>query len=316
VITTRWLKRAGVVLSTAVVIILLAACSPAAVAPPSAVNAEPAVTRAHRSSLEVDGLHRSVTIFDVLARASTLEPALILLHGAGGSSTRLESQTGMTAIARTDGFVVAYGDGTTTGRPVGGEAWNAGGCCAAAVTNKIDDIAYLNTVIDTLIAKHHVDPKRIYLGGFSNGGMMSYRAACEIGNRLAGIAVVSGALNLKDCIAPKALPLLIIHGLDDPTVPYDGGRPNPITAAKLGTWKNVSVAQSASYWATRDGCSAHSTKINTAVLTDDVYSGCDSGTKLSIITLLAGTHRWPTNFIEGFDASAYIVKYFGLGQNR
>lgn len=309
----RWPKRAGGVVVAVLVLVFLAACSAGTAVIPPAVNAQPVMSTAVRTRLNVDGLQRVVTVFDVKARGAILEPALILLHGASASSTRMESQTGMTALAREHGFVVAYGDGTTTGRPVGGEAWNAGRCCSAAVTDNIDDIAYLNAVIDNLIAKHHVDPSRVYLGGFSNGGMMTYRAACEIGGRLAGIAVVSGALNVERCAAPKALPLLVIHGLDDPTVPYDGGPPNPITAAKLGTWNNASVAQSVSYWATRDGCTAHATTVETAILTDDVYSGCESGTKLSVVTVLAGTHHWPTRLIEGFDASAYIVKYFGLG---
>jgi polyhydroxybutyrate depolymerase len=311
VIPSRRLKRAFGVLAAGIVVLILAACSPAAVAP-APVNAQTVISKADRTILQVGTLRRVITVVDVKVRATSLAPALILLHGASATSTRMESQTGMTALAQRDGFVVAYGDGTTTGRPVGGEAWNAGACCSAAVTNNIDDIGYLNAVIDNLIAKHHVDPHRIYLAGFSNGGMMTYRAACQIGNRLAGIAVVSGALNYANCAAPKALPLLIIHGLDDPTVPYDGGPPNPITAGKLGTWINASVAQSAGYWAKRDGCTSRTTEEETAILTDDVYSGCTTGTKLSIVTVLAGTHHWPTKLIEGFDASEAIVKYFGL----
>ncbi|CAN5164751.1 hypothetical protein BH11ACT2_BH11ACT2_04500 [soil metagenome] len=312
-IPTSWLKRAVAAVATVTAALLLAGCSPASVAAPSGVTVQAASAKSNSTILDVGGVRRVITIFDVQSHASALEPAIILLHGASATSRRMESQTGMTALGRQHGFVVAYGDGTTTGRPVGGEAWNAGRCCAAAVTNKVDDIAYLNSVIDTLIAKHHVDPRRVYIGGFSNGGMMSYRAACAIGDRLAGVAVVSGALNLEECAAPKALPLLIIHGLDDPTVPYDGGPPNPITAGKLGTWQNASVAESAGFWSTRDGCTAHKTTTETAILTDDVYSGCDAGTTLSIVTVLAGTHHWPTKLIEGFDASEFIVKYFGLG---
>jgi len=311
VIPTSRLTRVVSLLATTVAVALLAGCAVAPPADDSELTIVPAVVQTVQTALDVGGLHRVVTIRDV-ADASGLVPALILLHGASGSSVRMETVTGMTAIAEKAGFLVAYGDGTGTGRAVGGEAWNADGCCAAPAADKVDDIAYLNAVIDELVADHGVDPARVYLGGFSNGGMMSYRAACEIGERLAGIVVVGGALNVSDCQAPKALPVLVIHGTKDPTVPYAGGAPNPVSAAKLGAWTNASVADAAAYWSARDDCSAHSVVAESSALTDDRYDGCADGSSLEVISLIGGTHRWPTSANEHFNASAYIAKYFGL----
>jgi polyhydroxybutyrate depolymerase len=261
--------------------------------------------------LTVGDLERSVSIRDVEASAASLVPALVLLHGATGSSQRMELGTGMTELAAANGFVVAYPDGTTTGMPIGGLSWNAGGCCAAAVTNDIDDISFVEAIIDELVENHGVDPERVYLGGFSNGGMMSYRSACEIGDRLAGIVVVGGAFNVEGCEAPVALPVLVIHGTADTTVPYNGGAPSAASAEKIGSWINAPLSDATDFWSERNGCTSEKTE-TAGTVTDAAYTGCSDGSSLEVVSVTGGTHRWPTDETEGFDASSFIVGYFGL----
>jgi polyhydroxybutyrate depolymerase len=270
----------------------------------------PAAVQSVQTLLDVGGVERTVTIRDA-ASATALVPAVILLHGATGSAAVAEEATGMTDLAEQDGFVVAYPDGTTTGRAVGGEAWNAGRCCATPVEKQVDDVAFLRAVIDELVSRHGVDPNRVYLGGFSNGGMMSYRMVCEDPSGIAGIFVVGGALNL-DCRAPSGLPVLIIHGTDDATVPYAGGSPNPVTAANLGTWANASVSDAAAYWSARNGCTASVVALDTPGHSEDVYSGCADGTSLDVLTVKGGVHKWPTLDRTDFDASSFIVGYFAI----
>jgi len=76
--------------------------------------------------------------------------------------------------------------------------------------------------------------QRIYMVGLSNGGMLAYRYAAERTVRLAACAVVAGAIDSRiDSADPvwtlpvpdRPLPMLILHGDADPTVPYDGGAP-------------------------------------------------------------------------------------------
>ncbi len=88
-----------------------------------------------------------------------------------------------------------------------------------------DDVGFAAAVVQSLIADGRVDPHRIYVMGMSNGAMMSYRLALEMRPAPAAIAAVSGTMALhSDCAAPThPASVLIIHGTDDPVVPYSGG---------------------------------------------------------------------------------------------
>ena len=311
-ISTSKLPRVVALLAAGLAAALLAGCATGQADTAATVAIVPAAAQTVQTLLSVDGLDRTVTIRDIEEATTALVPALILMHGAGGSSAKMEGGTGMTGIAEDNGFVVAYPDGTSTEMPVGGQSWNAGSCCAAPVTKNVDDASFVSAVIDELIANHGVDPQRVYIGGFSNGGMMSYRSACEFGDRIAGIVVVGGALNVADCEAPSPLPVLIIHGTADATVPYDGGVPNANTAARLGSWVNASVADAVSFWSGRNDCTTHETITDDDTVTDDAYAGCLDGSGLEVVSVIDGAHRWPTSKNEGFNASKYIAEFFGL----
>jgi polyhydroxybutyrate depolymerase len=271
---------------------------------------EPA-SQSVKNLLIVDGLERGVIIEDA-ADVTALVPALIMLHGATGSGTRMQNVTGMDAIAAENNFVVAYPDGTDIGKEVGGYAWNAGSCCGKPVTTAVDDVAFIAAVIDELVANHGVDPERVYLSGFSNGGMLSYRYACDSGLGISGIAVVGGALNVESCEAPSVLPVLVIHGTADPTVPYNGGPPAKASADRIGSWENASVASAAAYWSERSSCTSHEIERLADNLIEDEYTGCAVGASLRIVSLEGVTHHWPNEERDGVSASALIAAYFGL----
>ena len=270
-----------------------------------------------KNLIVVDGLEREVIIRDAATEAGDLVPAIVMLHGAGGSGTYLESVSGMSGVAKKNGFVVAYPDGTSTGEDIGGLAWNAGRCCGRPFRASINDVGFISAVIDELVTNHAVDPARIYLAGFSNGGMLSYRFACDVGvasagSPIAGIAVVGGAFNVLSCAAPEPVSVLVIHGTADPTVPYAGGPPSAPTIERLGKWTNASVADASKFWAERDGCSSHSIAEDNGSVTVDSYDGCTDGTFLEVVSLIGGTHHWPTKARGDINASALIARQFGL----
>jgi polyhydroxybutyrate depolymerase len=305
--------RIASALATALVAITLSGCATTEVES-ERLTAARAGAPAVKTVLTVGETTRTVAIARGDTHGDALVPAIILLHGATGSGARMEAGTGMTALAREHGFVVAYPDGTTTGRPVGGLAWNAGGCCAAPVSRAVDDVSFLSAVIDELVANHGVDPDRVYLGGFSNGGMMSYRFACEMGESIAGIVVVGGAFNVSTCDPPGPLPVVIIHGTADATVPYSGGRPNAVTAKKLGSWVNASVSDAIDYWSGVNECSDTETVVDDGSVRIDEATGCVPGSSLDVVSVIDGGHSWPTVPVIGFDASTFVVEYFQLDQ--
>jgi poly(3-hydroxybutyrate) depolymerase len=141
-------------------------------------------------------------------------PLVVALHGLAHTPTSMAAQTGLTAFADAHGFTVAYGGGT------GGGRWNAGSCCGPPAAGNVDDVGYLRHLVADAVTRTRVDPARVYVVGYSNGGMMAFRAACEAPDVFAAAAVVAGAL-LVDC--PAGADVLHLHSLTDRSVPYWGG---------------------------------------------------------------------------------------------
>ncbi|SNS55005.1 alpha/beta hydrolase family esterase [Actinomadura mexicana] len=142
-------------------------------------------------------------------------PLIVALHGGLNDSEYVRRQSGLDEVADRHGYAVAYPDGLLG-------TWNAGACCWFARWTGVDDVAFLDKLIDTLVRQGVADPRRVFVTGFSNGGGMAYRYACERSDRIAGIAVVSGALAIG-CTPRRPVPVLAFHGTWDPSVPYTGG---------------------------------------------------------------------------------------------
>jgi len=265
--------------------------------------------------LEFDSVDRSYIAHvpdDAAIGAPLTLPVLVVLHGAGGNALKAETATGLTTFAKADDFIVVYPNGTQAADIGGQLAWNAGACCGVPKRTGVDDVGFIEAVLDDVQAKYAVDTNRIYLAGFSNGGMMSYRMSCELGDRIAGIAVVSGAFNVSSCDSEATTDVLIIHGTGDLTVPYKGGLSNERTAARFGQWSNKSVADAAKVWIARDDCDDSPDSETQGSLTWQVYEGCADDSKLEVISIKNGQHVWPLAPNSGFDASETIVEYFGL----
>ena len=117
-----------------------------------------------------------------------------------------------------------------------GYSWNAGGCCpnaAAAGGGAVDDVGFVRTVTAAVRERYgpdQVDAARLFLSGVSNGGMMVNRLACELEENVTAVATVSGPLvngtatagTPFSCRSGRRVPILHIHGLKDPVVPFHG----------------------------------------------------------------------------------------------
>ncbi|MDE2335763.1 MAG: hypothetical protein KGL10_00455, partial [Alphaproteobacteria bacterium] len=149
-------------------------------------------------------------------------PVVIMLHGGGGNAAQFAEQTGMNAVADKNGFIAVYPEGTKA--MLGNfRTWNAGRCCGKAMRGKSDDVAFISRIIDALAQKYAIDTKRVYATGHSNGAMMSYRLACQLSDKIAAVAPVSGQRVFDDCHPKRAVAILHIHGTADPCALYNGG---------------------------------------------------------------------------------------------
>jgi polyhydroxybutyrate depolymerase len=178
-------------------------------------------------------------------------PLVLVLHGAFGTAGRMEKQSGFSELADRAGFVVAYPNGIGLFGHL--QHWNAGHCCGWAEMDRVDDVGFVRHVMQDVARRVRIDPQRQYVVGYSNGGMLAYRFACENSESIAAVGVVSGALgsakgrgNAASWIGPpqNSVPLIIIHGRDDETVPFAGG-PGLHSAPR----RYVSVIDSARRWA-------------------------------------------------------------------
>jgi polyhydroxybutyrate depolymerase len=173
-------------------------------------------------TLTVDGLKRSYHFhlpknYDLTKPT----PVVVVLHGAGTNGKIMEHFCGMTTQADKAGFIVVYPNGTGAADLF--LTWNAGAFPGPLNGKRPNDITFLDAVLDDLAKVANVDAKRTYVCGMSNGGMMAYRAAAELSHRFAAMANVAGTI-VTDKWQPKhPMPVLHIHGTDDPLVPFKGG---------------------------------------------------------------------------------------------
>jgi polyhydroxybutyrate depolymerase len=225
-------------------------------------------------------------------------PLVFVLHGATQSPESAEQMSGMSAKADRENFLTVYPSGT--GRLSRVPTWNSGACCSYAMEHNVDDVAFLRALIKKLERDYAVDPKRIYFTGISNGGMMSYRAACEMSDEVAAVAPVEGAQDLA-CHPSNPVSVLVFHGTADHLVPFDGGS----TPFQLGSKRSdTPVADAVAFWVKQDGCSPTPRHEETTVVHSDKYSGCKDGSAVTLYAIQGGHHAWPGTRISGNDVSA------------
>jgi polyhydroxybutyrate depolymerase len=238
-------------------------------------------------------------------------PVVIVLHGAIESPEGVEKLSGMSAKADKENFIAVYPRGTGRGNAARIPTWNSGNCCGYAQQNRVDDVAFMRALISQLEQNYTVDPKRVYVTGISNGGMMSYRLACELSDKIAAAAPVEGAQNLP-CKPSSPVSIIVFHGTADRLVPFNGGS----TPFQIGPKRNdTSVAETVAFWVKRDGCSTTPKHDETFALHSDVYSGCKEGTGVELYAVQGGHHIWPGSPISGNSVPATDLMWTFFSQH-
>lgn len=180
-------------------------------------------------------------------------PVLLAFHGGGGNAQQFEDSSGLPEVARREGFLLVFPDGTG---PLSLHTWNAGGCCGSAAAGAVDDVGFVAALLDDLARRAPVDSTRVYVTGHSNGGMMSYRLAMELGHRIAAAAPVGGAMIVEAFRPVRPVPLLHIHSVDDPRALYEGGR-GPSFPGTDVVVDHRPVEEGLAHWRAVNGCPAH-----------------------------------------------------------
>lgn len=246
--------------------------------------------------LEFDGRRRSYRVHLPPAYAAGQPlPLVLALHGGGGNARSNAIQTGFDVEADRSGFIVVHPDGTGESRPLLNAlgrgrfyTWNAGSCCGYAVKHQIDDVGFIRALLQQLRRDYRIDARRIYAAGFSNGGMMSYRLACEMSETFAAIGVVSATQTVYEAKPARPVSLIHIHGSADQNVSLGGG----IGAKALDRTPKPPVLDSIEFWARFNGCGAAELRQDGAVR-QSRYGGGRDHTEVAFYVIEGGGHAWP-----------------------
>lgn len=240
--------------------------------------------------ITVDGSAREYILYKPAVSETKGLPLMIVLHGGLGNAKRIEQVTGMNDIADTGTFLVAYPNGTA-GRYFFSRdlrTWDAGRCCGQAAERNVNDVLFIEKIIDDVHAKYGIDAARVYVTGLSNGAMMAYRLACEIPHKIAAIIPVAGTLAVDNCDAARVVPVLHIHGDQDEYVPFGGGRGEK----SVGKVPHRSVPDTMNLLLRSRRCSAPEQRTLNGAVQVSSYR-CSAGAPVELYVIKGGGHGWP-----------------------
>lgn len=244
------------------------------------------------ASLQYGGVERTYIVHLPSAYSGGDElPVLFVFHGGGGEGAGMARVTHMSDVADERGFIAVYPDGID-------KNWNDG---RPEVNPGVDDVGFISALIEELKREYHIDGRRVYSTGISNGGMFSLRLACELSDKIAAVAPVAalmGEVLSQTCSPPRPVPVMFVMGTDDPLVPWEGG---DIGTDRVYRGRALSAAGSVSFWVTADGCSeipavtylpdaepGDGTRIRR-----ETYAGGRNGSEVVMLVVEGGGHTWP-----------------------
>lgn len=260
-----------------------------------------------------DDIERSHKVFLPTNFESNL-PLVLNLHGYTSNAFQQYIYSNMTSVAEENDFIVVFPNGTTD--QYGVTFWNS-----EIAGEDVDDLGYLSALIDSMIVTYQVNPNRVYMCGMSNGGFMSYYSACQITDKLAAIASVTGTMNnviYDNCNPTRAIPVLEIHGTDDATVPYSG-------LSNSGSFQTMIATEDVvDFWINHNNCVVDELTqiedinvLDFSTVSHFSYTGGDNGATVELYRVNNGGHTWPGSPIpltavtnQDIDASEVIWNFF------
>lgn len=252
------------------------------------------------ATIQHNGITRNhITYVPTGYDGTTSVPLVFVLHGFTQSNTAIMNATGFNAVAEANGFIAVYPNGVNNG-------WNTSSPFPGGST--ADDVGYVTALADSIIAQFSIDTTRIYSTGFSAGGYMSHKLACESSRCFAAIASVAGTINTPDANAcsPTYTPgVMQVHGTSDNVVSYNGS-----------FFSGLGVQAVLDLWVGFLNCDAppEITTINSTV-ERRAYAPCDGQAQVVHDRISGGGHVWPTG--AAYQASPTVwafLQQFTCGQ--
>ena len=259
-----------------------------------------------------DGIQRNYIVYiPEIYDGSSAVPLVLNFHGYGSNATQQMFYGDFRDIADTEGFLLVHPEGTLSN---GDQFWNVG--FPGTTSSTIDDVGFTEALIDELANSYAIDLDRVYATGMSNGGFMSFLLACQLSEKIAAVASVTGSMTpdtFNDCNAQHPTPVLQIHGTNDSVVPYDGN----------SIW-TLPIVDVVSYWVNYNNCDTTPTTTtfpdldlsDGSTVEHSVYEDGDLGSTTEHMKVIGGGHTWPGSIIntpgtnQDIDASMEIWSFF------
>jgi polyhydroxybutyrate depolymerase len=233
-------------------------------------------------------------------------PLVIHLHSGGWTAQQDMNYIRLNEVAEASGFMVAYPSAIS-------KRWNVD----SVPGSNINDVGFIDALIDTLNNRYSIDPERIYACGYSRGGFLAYTLAFQLSHRIAAIASVGGSISsfIAESYSPvRPMPVLHIHGTKDTWVSINGNTTFLSADQAVSLWTNFNDCVETETTTLpdldpTDGCTVEKT----------TYTACCDNCDIVYYKVIDGGHTWPgagppgyaagkTN--QDFDASVEIWNFF------
>ncbi|MBL6604235.1 MAG: hypothetical protein ISQ43_03760 [Flavobacteriaceae bacterium] len=247
-------------------------------------------------------------------------PVIFNFHGYGGQALQFFNQTDLTEISDNNGVVLVYPQGSNL--PDGGSHWNAAPSSSSSTSfvnkSSTDDIGFFKVLLEEINQDNIVDLKRVYVIGYSNGGMFSHFLACNTDNIIAAIGDIAGTMlneTFNSCNPSSPIPILKIHGTSDRVVSYNGYNEGEFKSVEevLGFWKSNNKSNANDSLENLGSTSIYSEFYNTSVNVNFEKYTFDSDENSSEIVhykIINGGHWWDYSSDKHLKTSTLLWDFF------
>lgn len=246
----------------------------------------------HKRQLTVDGQERTFLIhipngYD----PKKPTPVVLALHGTAMNGSMMVWFSGLNKTSDKAGFIVIYPSSLGSGAL---SFWNAGGLRGILAKGQADDVAFIGKLLDDLGTVVNIDQKRVFACGMSNGGMMCYRLAAELSDRIAAIAPVAGTIAIDESKPQRPVPVIHFHGTKDKIVPFEMKQGRTELFMKF-----VGVEDSIQTWVKLNSCKETPTSVlltkdaDEMKVTSKTYGGGKNEAEVVLVVIEEGGHTWP-----------------------
>ncbi len=233
-------------------------------------------------------------------------PLIIDMHGYASDSTNHRKLSSFDTIADEEGAIVIYPDGVLGLNMAWdleeNQAWNAGWCCAHSARDDIDDLGFIEKIVNISLEKHNVDSNRVYASGWSNGCAMAQMLAMESSHIFAAVGCMAMYLITEPVEDYTPIPVMEVHGFLDQVVLYESTALSVPFNEEM--WTNPEAYDTGAIeniyeWADYNGCPGplETLELN-GLYSIQGFENCENETSIRLMTIYAAQHNPYSNDVD------------------